>query len=356
MGNYFSNGVQFPLQTRTHSRYGWVRDIPNHNDIFRIVDRSSVSKLPDKFGLCNEFMPDVYDQGHLGSCTANAIMGSFCYDHNKQFPSAKFNGSRLFLYYNERVIEGTIDRDSGASIRDGIEVTNKIGVCPEIDFPYDIRYFTNEPSKAAYEDAKKHRNVTYERIGIDPVDFKIAINSGNPVIFGFSVPKSFEGSEMASTGIMKMPGLFDSIVGGHAVVAVGYDDNMTADGQTGFMLVRNSWGSSWGSSGYFYMPYKFIVDKNCADAWVINLVQDFEKVQNQNQDQPKVQNQGSNQVQNQDQNIDKVYTENLGGTYSDEPKTPANTPVTPVIDVINKKADLNLNDKSFKFRKDSSSE
>jgi C1A family cysteine protease len=97
-----------------------------------------------------DHMPEVYDQGHLGSCTANAIGGAYEYDQIKQKELEPFTPSRLFIYYNERDVEGTVEEDSGAMIRDGMKVINKIGVVPEPMWPYDIEKFKEKPSEKCY--------------------------------------------------------------------------------------------------------------------------------------------------------------------------------------------------------------
>jgi C1A family cysteine protease len=261
--------------------FGWIPDIPDPRDRYLDINRLSnlksylLSETSADLRTTN-FMPDIYDQGQLGSCTSQAIVGAFMFDHLKQSGPA-FKGSRLFVYYNERVVEDSVDTDSGASIRDGIKVTNTIGVAPEEDYPYVISHFTEKPSEKSFVDAQKHKNVLYERVNISVQDFKQVISKGFPVVFGFSVPKSFQSLNMKNTGIMSRRKLFEPIIGGHAVLACGFNDNMTANGETGYMLIRNSWGTDWGQSGYFWMPYSFITEQNCDDAWIIELIKEDSK-------------------------------------------------------------------------------
>ncbi len=244
MGSYLSsNAIEYPITIR--KKYGWIPDIPDPRDKFYDFRDGKSLSLSDKVDLRNEKQPEVYDQGSLGSCTANAICSAYMYDSDMR----DFKCSRLFLYYNERVIENTVDYDAGASIRDGMKVINSIGVTPENDYPYLINHFTERPSDMAYSDAGKHKGITYERVNPNVNDFKVVLNSGFPVIFGFSVPSSFEELYISQTGVMKRPEPLESIIGGHAVVACGYDDNMTENGTTGYILVKNSWGQAWGQSG-----------------------------------------------------------------------------------------------------------
>src|SRR5438105_15827754 len=111
-----------------------------------------------------EACPPVYDQGALGSCTANAIAGALEFDQMKQELADVFEPSRLFIYYNERVMEGTVDEDSGAMLRDGIKTVAKQGAPHEPLWPYVISKFRSKPSAKAYADAARHPAVLYERI------------------------------------------------------------------------------------------------------------------------------------------------------------------------------------------------
>ena len=156
--------------------------------------------------------------------------------------------SRLFLYYEERKIEGTIEEDSGAMLRDGMKVLNKLGTSPEADYPYIIENFRNKPTKIAYKHAKKYRITSYNRVW-DLNDLKLALAEKSPVVCGIKIFESFESEKVATTGIVPMPKPDETILGGHAVLAVGYNN------QTKQVILRNSWGKTWGDKGYFYVPY-----------------------------------------------------------------------------------------------------
>src|SRR5438552_496218 len=121
--------------------YGWQPDLPDHRDLKFAAAPSLLRKLPAKVDLRKQ-CPPVYDQGQLGSCTANAIGAAFEFEQMKQNYGTGFTPSRLFIYYNERVMEHTVDMDSGAQIRDGIKSVNNQGVCPEQMLPYIISEFT----------------------------------------------------------------------------------------------------------------------------------------------------------------------------------------------------------------------
>jgi len=271
MGNWTSVQQQkFPLKRRQkesqYGGFGWKPDLPDNRDIMAYfpadVKPSSASDLRR-----TEFMPDIYNQGKLGSCTANALVAAFEFDQRKQ-KLEDFLPSRQFLYYNERVIEGTTDYDSGASIRDGIKVLNRLGVCPEYDCPYAIDFFTERPSDKAYVDAGQHKAVNYRRLRVDVDEVTKALSNGIPVVFGFTVYESFESPDVARTGIMPIPSRNEKVLGGHAVMAVGHDSKRR------FLLIRNSWGPEWGQKGYFWMPYDFFTPKNCSDVWIIQRVKD----------------------------------------------------------------------------------
>jgi C1A family cysteine protease len=181
--------------------------------------------------------------GQLVSCTANAIAGAIEFDLKNQpqkTPRDIFNPSRLFIYYNEREIEGTVNTDSGAMIRDGIKTCVKQGAPHETLWPYDIANFTEQPSQPAFDDGLKHRLLSYQRLVQNLNQMKGCLASGYPFVFGFTVYESFESQEVASSGMVPMPSPNEQQLGGHAVLAVGYDDSSQR------FIVRNSWGPGWG--------------------------------------------------------------------------------------------------------------
>src|SRR5262249_21513787 len=123
--------------TRKIKRYGWVPDFPDHRDHLYAAPVVNLSALPAKIDL-RPHCPPVYDQGQLGSCTGNAIAGAIHFDRVKQHKTPDFVPSRLFIYYNEREMEGTVSSDAGAQIRDGIKSVSERGDCPETQWPYEI--------------------------------------------------------------------------------------------------------------------------------------------------------------------------------------------------------------------------
>ncbi|HLZ68677.1 MAG TPA: C1 family peptidase [Dehalococcoidia bacterium] len=251
---------------RKTARYGWIPDEPDYRDYLYAAPPAVLITLPSSADLRPQ-CPPVYDQGQLGSCTANAIAGAFQFDELKQQLAASFTPSRLFVYYNERAIEGTTGTDAGARIRDGVKSIAKQGVCPESEWPYDPAQFAKKPSAKCYRDALQNRAIQYQRVLQDLMQIKGCIASGFPVIFGFTVYDSFESQQVAQTGVVPLPAPTETVIGGHAVVAVGYDDASQR------FIVRNSWGTGWGMQGYCTMPYAYLVQATLAsDFWTVRLV------------------------------------------------------------------------------------
>jgi C1A family cysteine protease len=246
--------------------YGWVPDLPDQRDYMYAAPAEFLIALPSQQDL-RPGCPPVYDQGQLGSCTGNAIAGAVEFEQIKQ-KAKSFVPSRLFIYYNERVIEHSVDSDSGAQIRDGMKVVAKQGAPPETDWPYDISKFADKPPAIAYTDAAKNKVLSYQRVNRVLNQFKGCLASGYPFVLGFTVYDSFESAQVARTGVVPMPGPGEKVAGGHAVLVVGY-----ADQQQRF-IVRNSWGSHWGMQGYFSMPYQYLLEENLSDDfWTVRLVE-----------------------------------------------------------------------------------
>lgn len=240
--------------------YGWKPDVPDQRDHAFVAGKATIPAAVD----WRAGMPPVYNQGDLGSCTANAIAAAVDYERNRQGEQF-INPSRLFIYYNERAAEHTVASDAGASIRDGIKSVKNQGDCPEKEWPYVTKKFTVKPKAACYADALKYKAVSYVRVGVSVAQLKKAL-AGRPVVFGFTVYESFESAAVAKTGIVPLPKKSESVLGGHAVCAVGYDD------QKHVVICRNSWGARWGDHGYFTLPYAYFTSTLTGDYWQIQLV------------------------------------------------------------------------------------
>ena len=273
------NPSDLAVSVRKIARYGWTPDLPDQRDYTYSAPRGLAANNTPSVDLRPQ-CPPVYDQGHIGSCTANAIAAALEFDMMKQGLDA-YTPSRLFIYYNERVIEHRVQQDSGAQIRDGIKSVAALGDCPESEWTYDdtpadptTNIFPDgakaamKPTKNCYSDAFKHKALSYSTVAQNLADMKGCLSEGYPFVFGFTVYESFESDAVAQTGNVPTPQASEKAIGGHAVMAVGFDDG------DHLFICRNSWGDTWGDAGYFYMPYSYLLDDNLADDfWTIRVVQ-----------------------------------------------------------------------------------
>lgn len=250
---------------------GWKRQLPDQRDRVWNMTGASVT-LPPLVDLRPQ-MPPVYNQGNLGSCTANAIAAAVEYVRKKQADPILFSPARLFIYYNERRLEGTTKDDAGAFIRDGFKAISQWGVPDEQLWPYSdntvkvgrkIPPFMRKPPSSVYKSAHTDLAISYEAVPQYRNTIMAALAQDFPVVIGFSVYESFESPQMARDGKMPMPALTEKMLGGHAVLVVGYD------AVEGHWIVRNSWGSGWGDGGYFYMPIPYLESSNLSsDFWTL---------------------------------------------------------------------------------------
>lgn len=244
---------------------GWRRDQPDFRDKIAEIPLM-IERLPSVVNLRPK-CPPIYDQKSLGSCTAQAVGAVFQFTEMEQRKAMTDIPSRLFIYYNTRLIEGTVSIDSGASLRNAIKSLARYGACREVDWPYKVSKYRIKPFKDIYDRAIVKQLKSYQRVPQQLYDLKMQLAHDNPIVFGFSVYDSFMSGAVEKIGIMEMPAPGESMLGGHAVTLVGYDDDHQA------FLVRNSWGAKWGIKGYFYMPYKYVLDPNLsADFWTITAV------------------------------------------------------------------------------------
>jgi C1A family cysteine protease len=198
----------------------------------------------------------VYDQGDLGSCTANAFCGAFRIHAKYAGKFEDFIPSRLFFYYNERKIEDTEFIDAGADVEDGIHFTQTYGICNETTCPYDITQFAVEPSQQAYEEALNYKVQSYGIIEQNDEllqNIKTLIQRKIPVLIGLRIFESFESESVASTGVVPLPDKEkEECLGGHELCIIGFNDINRQ------FIVLNSWGSEWGSNGKCFIPYDYV--------------------------------------------------------------------------------------------------
>jgi C1A family cysteine protease len=205
----------------------------------------------------------VEDQLHLGSCVGQAVVGAYELLLNKSDKSKFTDLSRLFVYYNARLLDNSVEEDIGAYVRDGIKAVNKYGVCSELSWPYLVERFAHAPSIQSYEDAQRRLIKKYYRIDTikDIVD---ALNADNPVVTSMNVYDSFYELEDGRTSILPMPRASENLIGGHAVTFVGYDLPKK------LFIARNSFGKDWGEDGYFLVPFDY-AEKDFMDNWTFDI-------------------------------------------------------------------------------------
>jgi C1A family cysteine protease len=240
-----------------HSFNGYIPSKADLRDEGYRFSAAPQAVLPSMVDLRKQCSP-IRDQGQLGSCTCEALVGLL--EFNQKPLVTK---SVLFPYYNTRLAEGYPNEDSGCEPRDVFKSAVTDGDCANKYWPYYITRFSRKPSANAYAKAIYHVASYHTLAGLR--DIKAVLAGGHPVYIGFTVYSSFEDAGIAKTGIMTMPEKDEEILGGHAVLVVGYDDSQQ------WLIVRNSWGLNWGVKGYFFMPYTFVTKTNVSDMWSVTL-------------------------------------------------------------------------------------
>ena len=283
--------------------YGWLPDYPDFRDYTllnktvslkstRLGVRNSISNMAQKIGISGtglkklpakadlrKWCSPVEDQGQIGSCTANAAVGLIEYFEKKAFGSY-VDCSRLFLYKATRNLLQK-KGDYGAYIRTTMMAMVLFGVVPEKYWEYDIEKFDDEPGAFCYSYAQNFQTAQYFRLdpaGIKKEDLLVQIKTNLaakiPAMFGFTVYSSVASAD-GNEGKIPFPSETDKVEGGHAVAAVGYDDEMiikNTDGgfeTKGALLIKNSWGPEWGNKGYGWLPYEYVLKGLAADWWTI---------------------------------------------------------------------------------------
>lgn len=256
------NWTPSPKDTRdrTFAEAGFLRSA-------RTIPAASLPRVVDHRDRC----PPIEDQGTLGSCTGQAVVGGCEFLHFKDRLSMTRDFSRLFAYYNGRRMMGSryIGIDSGCYIRTVIKAAARYGLCDEAMWPYDTGLYAVKPPVSAYADASRWQLTEYacvtgrtheETVG----NIRRTIAAGHTVAFGMEVYESFTSPDTETTGVVPFPDTkSEQTYGGHAMLIIGYDD----DAQ--MFIVRNSYGTAWGAKGYCLIPYKIVLAGMADDFWAI---------------------------------------------------------------------------------------
>jgi C1A family cysteine protease len=246
-------------------KHGWIPDKIDQRDyLFKSIQKTPTTQLPNVIDM-RKFMTTVEDQGKIGSCVANALVGAIEYLYVwkilKRYSCLKPRDySRLFVYYWARQLDNIID-DGGCTIRSAIKTLVDYGVCRERTWSYQHDRWSLKPDEDATAEALKKRATDYYRVGTLDELFS-ALADGYPVTFGAKLYQSFY---LAETGNIPIPLRDDVFAGNHAMLACGYN----LDTET--ILVRNSWGTNWGINGYCEMPIKYFepIGNLVQDCWVV---------------------------------------------------------------------------------------
>ncbi len=282
---------------------GWIKDYPDIRDFS--IDTTKVSKtvknqdkgnsvkvLLKKTGIIDrpkkslkkkvdnrKWCSPIKNQGDIGSCTAFAAVGMYEYYQNRAF-NKYIDGSELFVYKTERNMMGWTG-DTGAYLRTAMGALALFGVPPSSSYPYETINYDNEPPAFVYSYGQNFQALTYYRL--DPLgstgtktlnNIKVHLSAGIPIIMGFTCYTSLNSQETNDTGKIPYPNVNESVVGGHAVMIVGYDDAMVIknpldnSSKKGAIIIRNSWGN-WGDNGYGYIPYEYIKQQIASDFWCV---------------------------------------------------------------------------------------
>lgn len=259
-------GIQFGSFLGRQIALGACRDDPD-DDFERRPFTAIASALPSAVDL-RPWMTPVEDQGALGSCTSNAIVGALEYLVRRETGQAT-DLSRLFVYYNQRLWDDCVRDDAGAAIAVGIRVLARLGVPTERSWPYDRNLFAVQPPEEVYREASQLRVMDWWSVGLDPRNVRGCLAAGFPVVFGTRCTESF--MHAPASGMIPMPGAGESANwrhGRHALLLVGYDDARQV------FVVRNSWGNDWGDRGYGYMPYAWVLNPEWTHScWAIRLTE-----------------------------------------------------------------------------------
>jgi hypothetical protein len=258
-------------------RYGRYPDNPQSPARLLLAMAPPITKLSSAVDLA-KYMGPIRDQGQEGSCTGQ--MGAelrdwlyrafFRFENNRSVPADQFRSSASFIYKCNLIADGDLGQDVGSTIHQTFITLNRKGSCLEDLAPYHVGDVSAPPTSDQYAGAQVYRGGAYHYLPTLEI-MKSCLASGYPFGFGIEVYESFESGELASTGIMPMPGPNEQFLGGHAQLVLGYDDSMKIHGLTGGLFIQNSWGKGWGRQGCYWMPYAYVTAGHCSDAWMMHL-------------------------------------------------------------------------------------
>ena len=237
-------------------KFGWIRDLTDNRD--KIYSAPRITECPASVSLLQYCAP-VENQTTTSSCTAHGIVGNLEMLEKKNNTNF-YDISRLFVYYNTRMIRGIEDTDGGAYIRDGIKSLVRYGYCSEKLWKYDEKKVNEKPDRKSYKEGKRHLIKEYKRI-LNIIDIIKCIASGYPVIFGITLYESFQSKKVSKTGKIPIPKTNEKPIGGHCMLVIGYDMKKKV------FIVRNSWSSKWGDNGNCYIPFDYM--EQASDMWTI---------------------------------------------------------------------------------------
>lgn len=206
---------------------------------------------------------NIESQGELGSCVANAVTNAYELQQKKEDENDFVDLSRLYVYYHARYVEDTTDEDYGVMyIKSALQGVSMYGVCTEKIWPYNINDYDKQPSPESYANACSRKIISYSYVETTK-DILENLSIHKPVVIGMVVYESFMGITKENSTV-PMPTSDDKDAGGHAVVIVGYSLSEKK------FLIKNSFGTVWGDSGYAYLPFEY-VEKYAFDRWVFDI-------------------------------------------------------------------------------------
>ncbi|MGD8450837.1 MAG: C1 family peptidase [Phycisphaerae bacterium] len=261
------------------ARLGWLPDPLDHRDL-RVqsatvktalertakfaakgaIKARATTKLPPSVDLSSE-CTRIENQGEIGSCTAHSVVGLLEYLWKQTYGKA-VDASRLFVYKATRNLLGWTG-DTGAFVRSTIKAVRLFGACPEDYWPYDEPAFDNEPPAFCYAFAQNFKTIIYYRLEEKVDALRASLAQGVPFAFGFTCFESLFNPDVEETGVIPFPGPNEAVIGGHAIMAVGYEQAKKR------FIIRNSWGRGWGRRGYGYLPYAYVEQGLADDCWCI---------------------------------------------------------------------------------------